>query len=149
MKQIFISLLLVLTSTTTFAQIVCDGNILLDGECYSTKEYCDAQPSVDAVKDADFVYAFMQNPDSNYLEDGDYHDMYITPNGSYGINSKNTYYEFNSTGFSVHTYINTPTSWKITNYGYHGENAFKLGYKVGYLLADKGDNQYIIVYGKR
>ena len=149
MKQIFIFILLVFTSTTTFAQIVCDGNIILDGNCYSTDGYYDAQPSVEAVKDADFVYAFMQNKNHNYLEDGDYQDIYLTPKGSYGINSKNTYYEFSSKGFTVHKYKNPPKRWKITNYGYPGENAFKQGYKVGYLLADRDDNQYIIVYGKR
>lgn len=150
MKKIYFFLVLAFISINANAQIVQNGKIFLTSGCYSTEEYLDTQKSLSAVEDAEFVYALAQSSDCKYSEDGDYLLMYRLPNGNYGINTSNLYYEFNPDGFSVHTCDNKPEDWQeITNYGCQYDNAFKLGYKVGYLLADKGNNQYIIVYGKR
>lgn len=150
MKKIIFLMVLVLTSINANAQIVQNGKIFLESGCYSAEEYPESQNPLSAVEDAEFVYALPQITDCTYSENGDYHIMYKLPNGNYGINSSDTYYEFNSTGFKTYTYNDKPEDWQeITNYGCQYDNAFKLGYKVGYLLADKGNNQYIIVYGKR
>lgn len=150
MKKIIFLMVLTFISITANAQIVQNGKIFLESGCYSTEGYIDAQNPLSAIEEAEFVYALAQVSDCSYSENGDYLIMYKLPNGSYGVNSCNIYYEFNSDGVKVHTYSEKPQNWQeLSNYGYQYDNAFKLGYKVGYLLADKGNNQYIIVYGKR
>ena len=114
---------------------------------YSYSNYCltDAYP---ALSKATWAVVLPQPKGMNWIDDGDYTDIYLY-NGKYLVSMRNKVFEFDSNGYTVRDETKTEDyqAWQYVDAAYFCDPAFVDGRNIGYVYVEKGDDNFVIIYG--
>ena len=118
------------------------------GVTYTYGGYCckDAYPD---VAKATWAIVIPKPQGTNWIEDGDYTDIYQI-GGKYFYILHGKVFEFNSTSFSSRDGDAASVNWDKVDgleFAHFGDPAFANGQNIGYVYLDKGDDRFVMVYG--
>ena len=103
----------------------------------------------DTVTDATWVVVIPQ-PESINWYDGDYMDIYVNSKERYVLFMDDKIFEFDSNGYTVRDMpenYNYEGVMSVLGCSYYGDEAFEDGCNISYVYAQKGEQNYVIVYG--
>ena len=118
------------------------------GVTYTYGGYCckDAYPD---VAKATWAIVIPKPQGTNWIEDGDYTDIYLKQ-GKYFYILRKKVFEFNSTSYTVKDAEGYIVNWDEVDgleFAHFGDPAFANGQNIGYVYLDKGDDRFVLVYG--